>query len=316
LGATEEQPPPGLLGGELAGHLSFAATAEEARRGIADAQAVFFWDYAAPLLEQAWPYQRRLRWVHAAGVGVEATLFPDMVASPVVVTNSRGVFDRAMAEYALGLMLAFAKGFPRTLQDQSRHVWEHRETEVLAGKHLLVVGAGSIGRAVSRLARANGLHVSAVASRERPGDEDFSRIVASQQLGQVLPEADFVVIVAPLTPATRHLFDREAFTGMKPTARLINLGRGAIVDEAALLAAVEAGRIAGAALDVFAGEPLPPDSPLWSAPNLIVSPHMSGDYWGWERALVDLFLENLRRWLAGQPLLNVVDKQLGYVPGA
>jgi phosphoglycerate dehydrogenase-like enzyme len=245
-------------------------------------------------------------------------MFPELIASPVVLTNSRGIFDHAIAEYVLGLILAFAKDLPHTLDLQRRREWQYRETERIDDRTALIVGAGSIGRDVGRLLRAVGMRVLGAGRTggvRRGGDaEPFERVVSAAGLPAVLPEADYVVLALPLTPETRGMFGGALLARMKPAARLINVGRGAVVDEAALVQALREHRIAGAALDVFANEPLPSDHPLWDLPGVIVSPHMSGDYIGWQKAVSGLFVDNFRRWLAGRPLRNVVDKARGYVP--
>jgi phosphoglycerate dehydrogenase-like enzyme len=236
-----------------------------------------------------------------------------MVHSPVVLTNSRGIFDRAIAEYVLGLVLAFAKDLPVTLDLQRHRSWRHRETERVDGRRALVVGTGSIGRTIGRLLYAAGMIVDGVGRTARPVDPDYGRIHGSDELPVLLPHYDYVIVAAPLTEQTRNLFNAEAFGRMKSTARFINVGRGPIVVEDDLIAALRSGAIAGAALDVFAEEPLPATHPLWEAPNIVISPHMSGDFVGWLDALAEVFRANFRRWLAGDRLLNVVDKELGYV---
>jgi len=246
--------------------------------------------------------------------GVDPLLFPELVHSSVVLTNSRGVFDRAMAEYVLGLALALAKDLPRTLDLQRRREWLHRESERVDGRTALVVGAGSIGREIGRYLRAAGMRVLGVARRPREADTVFERVVGIDDLQAALPEADYVVLALPLTPETRGLFGAAALATTKRSARFINVGRGAVVDQPALVDALRSRRIAGAALDVFADEPLPAVHPFWDMPGVIVSPHMSGDFAGWPAAVSGLFVENFRRWLAGEPLLNVVDKARGYVP--
>lgn len=294
--------------------LRFAVGTEELERALEGAEALLVWDFRSTELRDAWHRADALRWVHVAGAGVDAVLFPDLVGSDVTVTNSRGVFDRAIAEYVLGLMLLFAKGFHRSLEFQRRREWVHRETEMLAGKKLLLVGAGPIGRTISREARCMGMETSAVARTSRSEDADFGRVFSSERLDEALPEADYVVVAAPLTAQTRGMFGAARFERMKPGARLINVGRGPIVDETALVEALREGRIAGAALDVFSEEPLPEDSPLWEMPEVVVSPHMSGDFVGWLESLGELFVENFRRWERGDELLNVVDKERGYAP--
>jgi phosphoglycerate dehydrogenase-like enzyme len=214
----------------------------------------------------------------------------------------------------LGLMLLFAKDFHRSFEYQRSRRWVHRETEMLAGERLLVVGAGPIGRMISRHACCLGMEVSAVARTARSSDQDFRRVLASEDLDEALPEADYVVIAAPLTAQTEGMFGTAQFERMKRSARLINVGRGRIVDEPALVEALREGQIAGAALDVFWEEPLPQDHPLWDMPQVVISPHMSGDFVGWLEALGELFVENFRRWRRGNELLNVVDKEKGYAP--
>lgn len=300
---------------ELRANLRYA-TRDKLRDALPGADALFAWDWKSDALPNAWPAADKLQWVHVAAAGVDKFLFPELIASDTAVTNSRGVFDDAMAEWVLGAVLMFAKDLRATLDYQRAHEWRHRETERVHGKAALVVGAGSIGRACARLLSAAGLSVRGVGRRARPGDADFTEIVATDDLDDVLGEADYVVIAAPLTDQTRALFDTARLRRMKPTARLINVGRGPIVVTDDLLSALRDGVIAGAALDVFEQEPLPPDSPVWDTPGLLVSPHMSGDYVGWLDTLVDVFTDTFERWVAGEPLPNLVDKQLGYVPAA
>lgn len=313
LGAADD-PPPGI--DETGADVRYAATAAELRSVIPRTEVIFAWDYERDLLPSAWDAAEDLEWIQAASAGVDALLFAALVESDVVVTNARGIFDEPMAEYVLGLMLAFVKDFATTFDHNRRGVWQHRYTERLAGKRLLVIGAGSIGRTIGRAARAVGMSVDGVAQSARAGNDAFGSIYAIADLREVLPAADFVVNVLPLTGATRGVFGKEEFSRMKEGARFINVGRGGTADEEALAAALRARRIAGAALDVFEDEPLPAGSPLWDVPGLIVSPHMSGDVWGWEAEVGTLFAENFRRWRGGEPLLNVVDKAAGFVPGA
>ena len=312
LGARSDEPPPGIEPITESACFRFAADAQELEGAIGGANVLFVWDFRSTELQDAWHRVDKLRWVHVAGAGVDAVLFPDMVESRVTLTNSRGVFDRSIAEYVLGLMLVFAKDLHQTLRLQQQKKWVHRETEMLAGRNLLVVGAGSIGRTIARLARCAGMEVDAIARTARSSDEDFRRVFASEDLNDALPSVDYVVVAAPLTAQTRGMFGAAQFERMKPSARLINVGRGPIVDEPALIEALRDGRIAGAALDVFSEEPLSEDSPLWEMPQVVISPHMSGDFVGWLEALGELFVENFRRWERGDELLNVVDKERGY----
>jgi len=313
-GAPPGEPPPGLRRIEDRVELAYADTADAVGASIAPADIVFAWRPDRALLERNLGRASRLRWIQSASAGVDRLLFPELVAADVVVTNARGVFDDAIAEYVIACMLIFAKDLATTILDSRERRWRYRTTEPLGGRTLLVVGPGPIGTAVARRASALGMRVQAIASAARRAVAPFERVRGSDELLDALSDADVVVNALPLTDATRHLLDARAFAAMRPTARLVNVGRGATVDEGALVEALREGRIAGAALDVFEAEPLPASSPLWDMPNVIVSPHMSGDIVGWEARVVDVFVENLDRWLRGEPLWNVVDKERGYVP--
>jgi phosphoglycerate dehydrogenase-like enzyme len=313
MGATAEEPPPGIDEAATMADLSFAASAPALAEAIADADAVFAWHSVRELLPEVWPKAGGLRWIQSASDGVDWLLFPELVDSDVVVTNARGIFDPAIAEYVVGLMLAFAKGLLGVVEGQRQREWRHRPTELLAGKRLLVVGVGPIGRAIGRAGRDLGMQVRGVARRARSGDDVFESIAGTDGLAAAAGWADYVVDALPGAPATHHLFDASVFSSMRRNARFINVGRGTTVVEEALIDAIREERIGGAALDVFEREPLPWDSPFWGLPNTIVSPHMSGDFEGWLEAVVRLFVENLGRFAAGRPLLNVVDKREGYV---
>ena len=290
--------PPGL---DVDG-LRFARDADALADALPGTEVLLVWDFGSDAVRDAWPAaDDALRWVHTASAGVDRLTFPGLLESPVTITNSRGVFDTPMAEYVLGLVLAMAKDLPGTITAQARREWRHRETEQVTGSRAVVVGGGPIGRAIARLLTAVGVRVELV------GRRDFAT------LPELLPRADWLVLAAPLTDTTRGMLDAELLAALRPSARVINVGRGALVVEPDLVDALRAGRIAGAALDVFAREPLPPGSPLWELPGVIVSPHMSGDVIGWRHALVDVFVDNLARYRAGEPLRNVVDKSLGYV---
>lgn len=305
--APGEGLPPGLepISGSSACHL--ADDEASLRRALAaGAEVLGVWDFRTTLVHDCWPEAGSVRWIHAASAGVDAVLGPEVEAAGVTVTNARGVFDRGIAEFVLLSLLAFAHDLPETLALQRRHVWQHRDTAVVDGRRLLVVGAGSIGRTVARLTRAAGLAVSGIASRPRPDDPDFDEVAGPTDLHRLLGECDDVAITAPLTPETAGMFDDAAFAAMRPGARLVNVGRGGIVDEHALLRALESGRLGGAALDVFATEPLPSDSPLWDRPEVIVSAHRSGDATGWREVLADGFLANLERFRTGEALVGVV----------
>lgn len=286
--------------------------------GLADAlrgaDALFVYDFLSTAVPGAWHAADGIRWVHIASAGVDPVMFPELRESDVVLTNSRGVFDDSIAEYVLGVVIAFAKDLPRSLELQRERRWQHRESERIGGKRALVVGTGPIGRAIARLLRAAGLDVAGMGRRAREDDPDFGTVHASGDLVRHLPEFDYVVAVAPLTEQTKGMFDAAAFAAMKPGARFVNVGRGELVATSDLVTALRTGELAGAALDVFETEPLPADHPLWTMENVLVSPHMSGDFVGWRNTLVEVFADNFERWHTGRPLRNVVDKQLGYVP--
>ena len=279
---------------------------------LPEADVLLGWNFRATELQQAWPLADRLRWIQWGGAGVDAVLFPELVASDVQLTNARGVFDRAMAEYTLGLILSFGKDFFETYTAQREHRWSYRLTELMAGRSVVVVGVGSIGREIARLLNRMDFVVSGVGRSARSADPDFGDIHGVSDLNSCLSQADYVVLITPLTPETRGLFGAEQFSAMKSSARFINLGRGELVDEDALLEALQGGQIAGAGLDVFCTEPLPAESPFWDLDNVIVSPHISGDYQGHQEAMAEIFLENFERFRDGRELLNQIDKSLGF----
>ena len=294
--------------------LRFATSIDELRSVLPGADVMLGWSFRDASLPAVWDKATDLRWIHWAGAGVDAAVFPELVASEVRLTNARGVFDVPMAEWVLGMIICFAKKFPQTLANQARAEWQHRISETVAGKHALVVGVGSIGRAVGRLLTAAGMEVEAIGRSARDHDPDFGHVYAIDELHDRLPMADYVISITPLTAQTRNLFGAREFSTIAPQARFINIGRGALVVEKDLLTALHEGQIAGAALDVFVEEPLPSTSPFWQAPNCMVSPHMSGDYAEFEDTMADQFMDNWARYLAGEPLINLVDKNLGFVP--
>ncbi|MFJ1650225.1 D-2-hydroxyacid dehydrogenase [Streptomyces sp. NPDC088337] len=305
----DADPPPRL--GRLTGRARIVRTdAAGLAARLPEADVLLVWDFASTAVRDAWPGEGpRPRWVHTASAGVDHLMCPELAASPAVVTNARGVFDEPIAEYVAALVLALAKDLPRTLDLQREGRWRHRESQRVAGTRACVVGSGPIGRAIARTLGALGVRAAVVGRAARAGvhgPEDLDRLVA---------RADWVVAAAPLTEETRGMFDARRFGLMQPSARFVNVGRGQLVDEEALVRALTDRWIAGAALDVFQDEPLTPDSPLWRVPGLVVSPHMSGDTVGWRDELSAQFVELYGRWEAGEPLPNIVDKQRGYVPG-
>ncbi len=312
LGAHGHDRPPHLEPLEHRVELRFAD-----RAGLADivpgAQALLVWDFFSTAVREVWDCCDRLEWIHVAAAGVDSLLFPELTASDVVVTNARGTFDRPIAEFVLASVLAHAKRLHESHDLQQRREWRHRETRSVSGATALVVGTGAIGREIARLLRGAGLDVRGAGRRTSSDDPDFGVVLDSADLPAAVAGADYVVNATPLTPATTGLFDADVFRAMDDTAHFVNIGRGQSVVETDLLHALREGWIDGASLDVFATEPLPGDSPLWDAPGLVVSAHMSGDVVGWRDALARQFVDNAERWLAGEELHNVVDKELGYV---
>lgn len=302
--------PPGLEALDVEFRYCAADGLSEAIRG---AHALLLWDYFSTAVRDVWADADALDWIHVTAAGVDTLLFDELRDSGVVVTNARGVFDRPIAEYVLGAVIAHAKGSHASFDLQRRHRWQHRETRSITGARVLVVGTGGIGREIARLLRAAGLAVRGAGRVARGEDPDFGQVVDSADLAEQARWCDHLVVAAPLTAATRGLVNDAVFDAMKPDAHLVNIARGPIVDEAALLAALTERRIGGATLDVFDTEPLPAEHPLWDAPGATITAHMSGDVLGWRDTLAAQFTENVRRWLAGQQLLNVVDKSLGYV---
>jgi phosphoglycerate dehydrogenase-like enzyme len=246
-------------------------------------------------------------------------MFPAMVSSDVIVTNASEIHGPVVAEHALALIFALAKRLLSAMRMQQARIWgqqaiweEKPTTRELADATVCLIGMGSIGREFTKRARALDMHVNAIREHPEKGSDGADSVFGVEQLNSVLANADFVVLAAPLTPATRHIINAERLARMKPDAYLINVSRGPLIDDAALVAALKAKQIAGAGLDVFEKEPLPVDSPYWDMDNVLITPHTAAVTEKlWERHYQQIS-ENLRRYTAGQPLLSVVDKQKGY----
>lgn len=287
-------------------------TPDELMARVADADAIWGW----PTREQ-FLAARRVRWIQAPSAGVEMLVaIPELVASDVVLTNTRGAHARAIAEHAFAMLLALSRQLPRFQADAAARRWDPAggmaRVRELAGGTLGIVGHGQIGQAVARRAHAFELTVLAVDPEPQPGAPWAGEVWPPSRLGELLERSDAVVVAAPFTPRTRGLLGARELGQMKPDAYLIVVSRGGIVDEAALLDALREGRLAGAGLDVFAREPLTPDDPLWAAPNLIATPHLSGHSPQKDRRCVEILRENAGRFLRGEPLINLVDKRRGY----
>src|SRR5881398_3503634 len=262
---------------------------------------------------------KKLKWIHSTAAGVAQLMYPQLRDSGILVTNPSGIFSVPMAEHTMGLLLALARNFPDSVRGQDRARWAQQEiwgkpqrlTE-LNRKVLLIVGYGSIGREVAKRAKAFDMKVWGVTRSGKGEQAHVEKIFAARQLHEVLPGADYVLTCAPETAETNHLIGATEIAKMKRGARLINVGRGSLLDEAALIQALESGTLGGAALDVAQTEPLPPESPLWKAPNLFITPHTSGvsdRLWDRQAAIL---IELLERWFAGRELFNCVDFARGY----
>ena len=256
----------------------------------------------------------KLGWVHSLSAGLENSLFPELVASPVPMTNSRGVFARSLAEWVIAGCLYFDKQLPRLMAQKGASDWTAFDIEELHGKTMGIVGYGKIGQLTAARARAFGMKI--IALRKRPelskGDANIDATYTPDQLEQLMAASDFVVCAAPLTPDTEGLISKKMIGAMKPTAVFLNVGRGAVVDEPALVIALQEKRIRGAALDVFVTEPLPKDSPLWTLDNVLISPHCADHTATWLQEAMEFFVANFERFAKGEPLENVVDKSAGY----
>jgi phosphoglycerate dehydrogenase-like enzyme len=266
-------------------------------------------------LQQIWPYAQKVRWVHSLSAGVEKILFPELVESPVVLTNARGVFKRSLAEFAVLGMLYFYKRARRLVESQRAHRWDDFSVDMLPGKTMGVVGYGEIGRECAILAKALGVKIFAVRRRPGRGDDPVAdRVFTSAELHEMLRQIDVLVAAAPLTPETHHMLSDAEFGVMRPSAMVINVGRGPVIDEAALIRALQNQKIAAAALDVFEEEPLPESSPLWDMENVLISPHCTDRTHDpdWLDLSAQAFVENFHRFIHGQELQNIVDKKAGY----
>lgn len=275
---------------------------------------------ASSLQPEQFQAARNLRWIHSPSAAVHHLLFPELASSDVVLTNARDVHGPVVAEHVIALIFALAKNLPAAIRFQQKHVWGQeiswltgQRPHELAGATLGLVGLGSIGRAVANHAAALGMKV--IAARQHPESakpESVHEVLPASRFDELLARSDYVVLAAPVTQSTQKMIGRPQLAKMKPDACLVNVSRGELIDEPALIDSLRDRKIRGAALDVFEKEPLPADSPLWDLENLLITPHTAGMTEKlWERHYA-LFSENLRRYLSGQPLLALVDKQSGY----
>jgi len=281
---------------------------------LADAEVLLRWWMSEEALGRILATAPKLRWLHTPSAGVDHVLLPEVLARDIIVTNSSGSNAIPIAEFVLMLMLGHAKRVRELAVLTPENAWEQApklRLDEIYERTALIIGLGHIGQEIARRAVAFGMRVLGSRRHPRP-TPNVERVVGADGWRDLLPEADYVVIAAPLTNATRGMFDAAAFARMKRDAYFINIARGEIVETEALIAALRDGRIAGAALDALPQEPLPPDHPLWSAPNVWITPHICWSSPRMRDRVIDIFLENLRRYRAGEPLINVVDKAAGY----
>ena len=280
-----------------------------------EASVLFNWSGPLALFKSVFAMCPNLVWVHSRSVGLERTLFPEIVESAVPLTNGAGVFSASLGEFALGAILYFAKDFRRMIRNQLAGVWEAFDVSWASGKTVGIIGYGDIGRAVAERVRPLGMTVLAVrrhASTSRGADPLVEQSYTPDRRLEKIPHCDYVIVAPPRTSETRGMIGEPEFAAMKPTAVVINVGRGPVIDEAAMIKALSSGRIKGAALDVFDHEPLPPGHPFYKLENVLLSPHCADHTPDWLDNAMQFFIEQYELFRKGQPLLNVVDKRLGY----
>jgi phosphoglycerate dehydrogenase-like enzyme len=290
-------------------------TVEAFERTARDADVIFNWSLSGALLRDVFRMSPHVRWVHSRSAGLDNLLFPELVNSPVTLTNGRGVFSQSLGEFVLGAILYFAKDFRRMVKSQMAGQWEQFDITEISGQTVGIVGYGDIGRAVATRVRAMGMRVLAVKRHGPPLynlDPLVERIYSPENRLEMLGLCDYVVASAPLTPETRSMISDAEFAAMKPEAVIVNVGRGPVIDEAAMVRALSAGRIKGAALDVFDVEPLPAGHPFYKLENVLLSPHCADHTPEWMEDAMRFFLAQFERFRKNEPLLNVVKKELGY----
>jgi phosphoglycerate dehydrogenase-like enzyme len=295
--------------------LDLPMTEEAFVRALPGAEVVYAWGLARRHVDKA----EALRWLHTPLAGVDRVLNPELTKSPVRITSSRGVNSVAVAEHTLAMLLALTRGIADAARHQKDRLWAQDilygrvpPLEELDGRLMGIVGLGDIGRVLAVRAQAFGMRVWGLTRTPRPRPEAVEKMIPAGKLDLLLRTVDIVVLAVPLTRATQGLIGERELRRMQPGSILVNIGRGELVQESALLRALREGWISGACLDVFATEPLPAASPLWSAPRVVLTPHVAGTHPRYMARSADLFIGNLRRYLKGEPLINEVDKQAGY----
>ena len=289
-------------------------TPEAFERSAAEADVIFDWLGKRELLERVWRMAPRVKWLHSRSAGLDSKLFPELVESPVPLTNGRGVFSQSLGEFVIAGLLFFAKDMRRMLRSQAEGRWDPFDIVEIRGQTMGIVGYGDIGRAAAQRAHALGMKVLAL--RRRPelshGDPRVDRVYGWNALHEMLPQCDAVVAAAPFTPETRGMIGAPEFALMKASAVIVNVGRGPVIDEPSMIQALEQKRIKGAVLDVFDTEPLPAGHPFYRLENVLLSPHCADHTSDWLEQAMAFFLQNFERYRKGEPLLNVVDKKMGY----
>jgi len=289
-------------------------TIEAFGKAAATADVIFSWGAKRDVMEHLLAQTPNLKWIHSRSAGLDSLLFPALIESPVPLTNGRGVFSQSLGEFVLAAVLYFAKDFRRMIRNQEAGRWEQFNVHEISGQTMGIVGYGDIGRACAWRAKAMGMKVLAV--RRRPeqsaGDQNVEQVYGFDGLHEMIRQCDYVVAAAPLTPETKSLIGAAEFAAMKPSAIILNVGRGPVIDEPAMLAALQSGQIRGAGLDVFTVEPLPAGHPFYSMENVLLSPHCSDNTQDWLEQAMLFFYRNLDRFQKGEPLENVVDKRAGY----
>ena len=279
-----------------------------------DADAILSWGAKRDVIEQLLAKGQKLRWIHSRSAGLDSLMFPALVESHVLLTNGRGVFSQSLGEFAIAAALYFAKDIPRMLRSQKERKWDQFNVMELRGQTLGIIGYGDIGKAVAK--RAKAMEMTVLAIRRRPelssGDELVNQVFGFDKKRDMIAKCDYVVAAMPLTPETKASIGAEDFSAMKKTAVFINIGRGPVVDEPALIHALESKQIKGAGLDVFEVEPLPAESPLYGLENVLMSAHCADNTDEWLNDAMRFFYQNLDRFRKGEQLLNVVDKRAGY----
>jgi len=282
--------------------------------GVPRPDSLLSWMTPRALLEQVFEKASGVRWVHSGYAGVDGLLFPALVESPTPLTNARGVFSVSLAEFAIGGLIYLVKDFRRLIRNQQAGIWEQFDSEEVRGRTLGIVGYGDIGRAVAERARSFGMNILALRRRPEASQDDprVDRAFPPEGLREMMAASDDVVVAAPLTPRTRHMVGRAEMAAMKSGGIFVNVGRGPVVDESALIEALDGHRIRGAALDVFETEPLPAGHPFYRLENVLLSPHSADHTPNWLDQSMECFLDNLDRFRRGQELRNIVDKTGGY----